>query len=124
MIEVKTKIHDSVIKETLNRIGIAVEKGRWKCLYPSVYLYKTDIDGITKWFLIHFKEYYQITRGNEAYNNISEDDMKRLGYIAGLLRRWGMVECDSREVVKKFEEVTVLSKKEALNWTIIHKIKF
>lgn len=124
MIEITAKIHDSVIKETLNRIGIAIEDGDRKRLFPSVYLYITEINGERKKFLIHFKEYYQITRGSDAYNNISEEDMNRLGYIAGLLRRWGVIECDPRSIVKWAESVRVLSKKESSEWNIIHKIKF
>ncbi len=117
MIEVKLN-HEyplSVAIETLKRIGVANREK--KIIYPTAYI--VEIGG--KFFISHFKEMFQLTRGNMA--ELSESDMGRLNSVVGCMKRWGIVleACD--DITSPTEFVFVL-KKDAMvreNWTVSHK---
>jgi hypothetical protein len=134
MIEVTLKVRPNVIRETLNRIGVKVRppeptefqtRQYEKALVPSVYLYHTNIDNETKFFLIHFKEWFLLHQRN-AYDNVSQDDRDRLAFITKLLRDWGMVDCNKDETIDQLTSgnLTIVKKAEVDNWFIAHKIKF
>jgi hypothetical protein len=133
MIEISLKVNPNVVRETLNRIGVkvrppapeVVNKVYQKALAPSVYLYHTEIEGKTKFFLIHFKEWFLLTYKN-AYDNLSQDDKDRLGFVAKLLREWDMIDCDPTQTLSQLTngKLTIVKKAEVDEWFISHKIKF
>lgn len=134
MIAISLKVKPNVVRETLNRIGVKVRppessdqtgKVYHKALVPSVYLYHTTIDGDTKFFLIHFKEWFLLNQKN-AYDNVSQDDKDRLAYIAKLLNDWGMIDCDKNQTIQELTNgnVTVVRKADIADWFIAHKIKY
>ena len=116
MIEVKTISNPNLIKETLNRIGFCNKKE--KKIYPSVYLYEKD--GVQ--FLIHFKEFFLLTRKN-AYDNINKHDENRVNYVASLLKRWGLIDYIEKYKPSNDKHLSILKKDEILEYNILHKIK-
>jgi hypothetical protein len=128
MIEVTLEKAPNVVRETLSRVGIPDEKR--KVLYPSVYLVEQD----GKSFLIHFKEWFLINRPT-AFNNISEDDKTRLKYVAGLLKKWGLIQVGEDDHINDIPQtmsfkalrkadVVVGENEDKAKWTIVHKIRF
>jgi len=118
MLEVNVLVDDKVIKETLNRIGIANKKQQ--ILYPSCYLYTDEED---KKFIVHFKQLFLLTR-DSAYNAMCEDDILRRNAIAYCLRNWGLIEVKTEEIEPYNKFVFVLPHTQKENWTISHKFNF
>lgn len=115
LLKVKLLVDKKVIQETTNRIGIANKKK--KVLYPSCYIYEND----NETYLVHFKQLFELTREN-AYSNISEEDIKRRNAVAFCLKQWELIDVDD-ELIKPHDVfVFVLPYKEKLNWNINHKI--
>lgn len=129
MVEVALKVKPNIVRETLNRMGVRVRvpkkfSNRYKnAIAPSVYLYHTEIDGVQKFFLIHFKEWFLLNHKN-AYDNISQDDKDRLNYVAKLLYEWNLIDCDTSVLGVKPVKLVVVKKSESSDWFISHKIKF
>jgi len=117
LLEVKVLVDDKVIKETLNRIGIANKKK--KILYPSCYLYEQD----GKTFLVHFKQMFLLTR-DSAYNSVCEDDLLRRNAIAFCLKNWGLIEVGDEEIEPHNKFVFVLPHNQKMEWKISHKFNF
>jgi len=117
LLEVKVLVDDKVIKETLNRIGIANKMK--KILYPSCYLYETE----GKHYLVHFKQMFLLTR-ETAYNAVCEDDLLRRNAIAFCLRQWGLIEVNEELITPHNNYVFVLPHNEKLDWQISHKFNF
>ena len=117
LIEVIPKVDVKIISETLSRIGIANKKD--KILYPSCYLY----ENFDKFYIVHFKELFALTRPN-AYLNISLSDIERKNSIICRLAHWQLIEIVNFELIKACNEfVYTLSYNDKINenWTIIHK---
>jgi hypothetical protein len=117
MIEVIPKVDIKIINETLSRIGIANKKER--ILYPSCYLYQN----FEKFYIVHFKELFALTRPN-AYLNISVNDISRKNSVICRLAAWGLIEIVNFEELNNCDDfIFVLSHKEKKlnNWKVIHK---
>jgi hypothetical protein len=115
LIEVKLLKKDSIIKETLQRVGIANRKER--ILYPSCYLYEND----NKYYIVHFKELFLLDK-EDSYNNISEKDIERKNAIIYCLYNWGLVDVDLKLIEPHNERVFVLNHSQKRLWDIRHKI--
>lgn len=118
MIEIKLKVDELVVVETLSRMGIANK--REKILYPSCYLFKKDDSPST--YICHFKEIF--SSKENGFDNVSKDDLARRDSIIFCLNKWGLIELvhpDSLVDHDKF--VFVLPFKDKQDWMIKHKIK-
>lgn len=115
LIEIKLLADEKVIKETITRIGIANKKR--KILYPSCYLYKN----FEKYYIIHFKSMFTLTRAN-GYNNLSNQDIERRNSIIFCLENWGLISVVNSDDIKPHNEyVYVLPHTEKNKWQICHK---
>lgn len=117
LIEIVPKVDLKVIEETLSRIGIANKKE--KILYPSCYLFQN----IEKYYIVHFKELFALTRPN-AYLNISDTDISRKNSVICRLASWGLIEIVNFEDLKSCDDfifVLPYKEKKINNWKIIHK---
>ena len=115
-VEVKLISDFLVIKETLERIGIANRKT--KVITPSVYvLHKQG-----KYFIIHFKELLAL---DGFKHNINETDISRRNAIVSLLSNWGMVEILDDDIYQEdlAEQIFVLPFSEKQNYKINHKYR-
>lgn len=118
MIEIKLKkgIEPKVVIETLSRIGIANK--REKVLYPSCYLYLDS----GKSYIGHFKEIYALKEG--GFNNISEDDIKRLNSVTLCLKKWDLIDIVDKKKLEETENfIFILPFKDKNQWKISHKIR-
>jgi hypothetical protein len=112
-IEVTLKEHFSIVRESLDRIGIASKEK--KILNPSCYL----LHKRGKYYIIHFKNLLKMD-GKET--NYSEEDEIRQSSIARLLEDWGLVEIINEDGLPEDNVfVFVLPFKEKAEWQIIHK---
>lgn len=115
LLEIQCLVDKKVIKESLSRIGIADKKR--KILYPSVYLYEKD----GKDYLVHFKQMFLLGDKEDAYNNISEEDIHRLYAIAFCLKNWKLINVDEEKIKEHERFVFVLPYSQKNEWRIIHK---
>ena len=105
-----------VIKETLERIGIANRK---TCVItPSVYILHKQ----GSYYIIHFKELLAL---DGFKHNINETDICRRNAIITLLSNWGMVEIEDDDVYQEIleEQIFVLPYAEKSNYKINHKYR-
>lgn len=107
-----------VIKETLERIGIANRET--KKLYPSCYVHQDN----DKTYISHFKE---LLRNPQ----MEEGDLKRKNTIVWLLTKWNLIKIvDSIQEKQIFENILpkrifILSKEQKdSGWTISNKVHF
>ena len=114
MIEVILMADKKVVIETLSRIGVVNKKK--KILFPSCYLY--DEEGKIK--IAHFKELFALTR-DDAYNNVSEDDILRLKSTVWNLRNWGLINVNDENVEPHNKYIFVLPFKDKEFYQISHK---
>ena len=115
LLKIELLADKKVIQETLNRMGISNK--RKKVLYPSCYVYEKD----EEFFLVHFKQLFTMTRDN-AYDNISEQDIVRRNSIAFCLKNWGLIDIDEKFIDPHDSYVFVLPYEEKGEWDITHKI--
>ena len=112
-IEVVLKEHFSIVRESLDRIGIASKDK--KVLNPSCYL----LHKRGKYYIIHFKNLLKMDGKETNYN---EEDEIRQSSIARLLEDWGLVEIMNDDVLPEDNVfVFVLPFKQKNEWQIIHK---
>jgi hypothetical protein len=114
LLEIKLIAEPKVIIETCNRIGIANKKDN--ILYPSCYLYTIN----NKFYLVHFKQMFILTREN-GYNNICDDDIIRRNAIAFCLKNWGLIEVSNEDITPYNKFVYVLPFDQKKDWKICHK---
>lgn len=118
MIGINVKIckDEAVIIETLERLGIGVQ--RTKTMYPSAYMmmYKGQYK------ICHFKELLSLD-GNDV--NITDEDIQRRDSIIKLLEKWGLIKVDDASFKQDFETVFVyvLPHTEKVEWKINHKYR-
>jgi len=113
-LEIKLLKDDKVIIESLTRIGIPNRnKG---ILYPSCYLYQKD----GKTFLCHFKQMFSLIR-EDAYNNITDEDINRRNAIAFCLKKWGLIDVAEEAIQPHNITIFVLPYGEKSKWEITHK---
>jgi hypothetical protein len=105
-----------VIKETLERIGIANRKT--KVITPSVYILHKQ----GKYYIIHFKELLAL---DGFKRNLTETDISRRNAIISLLKNWDMIEiCEDGVYQPELEEqIFVLPYKEKHDYKINHKYR-
>lgn len=115
LLKINLKAEKRIIQETLNRMGISNKKE--KVLYPSCYIYEEN----DEFFLVHFKQLFMIAREN-AYDNISEQDILRRNSIAFCLKNWNLIDIDEQAINPHDSYVFVLPYEEKKNWKINHKI--
>lgn len=127
MVEVKLLVDFKIVKETLARMGIANKKQ--KILYPSCYLYQN----FEKFYIVHFKELFLLSRP-DGYMNICSEDIARKNSIIFCLIQWGLIEVDGVELDSKGKIISVpdklkphdkfvfvLKNTEKFDWQILHK---
>lgn len=116
LIEVEPLVDLKIINETLSRMGIANKKR--KIIYPSAYIYQN----FEKYYLAHFKQLFLLLR-EDAYPNVSEEDLDRLNSIAFCLEKWKLVKilCEIEEVQNHSKFIFVLPFKDKNGWEISHK---
>jgi hypothetical protein len=114
---VKLKEDFSVVRETLERIGIRSDKE--KILWPSCYVVQTDKDGLYR--IVHFKHLY-MSIGKES--NIDDTDVLRTKTITQLLYNWDLV--DPLEEIDEImiEKIDILKASEKKEYSIKHKFRF
>lgn len=111
----------SIIKETLERIGIKAEEQ--KKFYPSCYLVEEN----GEYKIYHFKELFLKDGKQSTY---TDKDMYRRNTICFLLKNWGLIELDEsvkdKEDVNSIlvEKVDVLPFPEKHKYRICHKYLF
>lgn len=118
LIEVELVQDYNVIVETLSRLGIANKKK--KILFPTCYLYPS----CEKYYIVHFKEMFLLTRPN-GYNNMSMEDYGRKNSIIWNLIQWGLIKLPNNRDEFCIEPhdtfIYVLPFKEKAEWDIQHK---
>ena len=114
--EVKLISDFLVIKETLERIGIANRKTQ--VITPSVYILHKQ----GKYYIIHFKELLAL---DGFKHNINDTDISRRNAIISLLSNWDMVEILETGIYQKelAEQIFVLPFSEKRDYTINHKYR-
>jgi hypothetical protein len=112
-INVKLLKDVAVIIETLERLGVGVE--RTKTMFPSAYLMKYKDD----FRIMHFKEMLALD-GNEV--NLSEEDFQRRDSIIQLLVKWGLVKVEDN-LREDTVFIYVLPYTEKVEWKINHKYR-
>ncbi len=114
--EVKLISDFLVIKETLERIGIANRKTQ--VITPSVYILHKQ----GKYYIIHFKELLAL---DGFKHNINDTDISRRNAIISLLSNWDMVEILDDGIYQKelAEQIFVLPFAEKRDYTINHKYR-
>ena len=115
LLEVQCLVDKKVIKESLNRIGIADKKR--KILYPSVHLHEQD----GRDYLVHFKQMFLLGDNEDAYNNISEEDIHRLHAIAFCLKNWKLIDVEEEQIKNHDRFVFVHPHSQKAEWKIINK---
>lgn len=115
LLEINLLVEPKVVIETCNRIGIANKKE--KILYPSCYLYNKD----DTYYLVHFKQMFELTR-KDCYNNICDEDIVRRNAIAFCLKNWGLIMVEDVLIEPHNKFVYVLPYAEKRDWKISHKI--
>lgn len=109
----------SVLRETLERIGIANKKE--KKIFPSCYAKKEG--GKVK--IYHFKELLK-------QPNMNADDIKRKNTIVWLLTKWNLIKIKDEKLTESVisnmldSKIFILPKqqKDKEEWNIIHKFHF
>jgi hypothetical protein len=117
IIPVKLLVDEKIVIETCQRIGIGDRKN--KILYPSCYLWKDE----GSYYIVHFKELFVLTKDN-AFNNISEEDILRRNAIIYCLKQWKLIDVDEKLIEPYNQFVFVLSHKDKSTWQIKHKISY
>lgn len=115
-IELPTKDHFNMIKETLTRIGMPGGSQDFPKLYQSCHiLYRKK-----KYYIVHFKEMFIL---DGLPSSLSESDLLRRDTIINLLRQWNLLDVipgqDLRE--PSFNLVKVLRKDESHGWELTPK---
>lgn len=116
MIEIKLKRDFAVIRETLERIGIANRKTQ--ILTPSCYVIFKD----QKYFIAHFKEL--LSNNDEII--IPQKDIDRQHAICSMLQNWESISIvDEKTIYQKElkEKIFVLPYSEKKNYKINHKVR-
>lgn len=114
-VEVNLKASFPVIRETLERVGIA--NNSKKEVYPSCYLLHKK----GKYYVIHFKNLLKLD--GKTVTNFDANDKNREDNIALLLEKWGLVEIVNKEQLEKTEPsfIFVLSHDKRNEYKIVHK---
>ncbi|MFW6130265.1 MAG: translational repressor RegA [Atribacterota bacterium] len=109
----------SVVRETLERVGIINKKK--KIFVPSCYVLGTEDEDIYR--IVHFKELFPLVNRESNYD---EDDKLRRNTIIYLLKNWKLVEPLDQNDISEFlhKKIPVLPHSQKDEYKIIHKFKF
>lgn len=124
-IKVVLKKKFSIVKETLERMGIVSTKKKKKFIFPSCHILDTTLEheGEKVYTIVHFKECFAL-QGKEL--DVPEVDIARLKTITYFLDKWGLVSVidptDISEILHS--QVDVISKAEKENYRVVHKYRF
>ena len=116
LVWVKLKKPFLVVKETLNRIGVASKKEN--TLYQSCHiLHKKG-----RYAIVHFKELF-ILDGKGA--DLSEHDIARRNTIVNLLIEWGLIELEKADQTKEptvsIGTIKIITSSDKKNWKLVSK---
>lgn len=120
VIEVELTKPFSVLRETLERIGIANRNE--KKIFPSCYAKKMNDSKVA---IFHFKELLKKP-------TLDEDDVKRKNTIIWLLIKWNLIKINDEKVRQDIasnmlqKKIFILPKKQKdeEKWEIVHKFHF
>ncbi len=114
-IELKHPDDFLLVKESLTRIGIAINKS--KTLYQTAHiLHKRG-----KYYICHFKELFTL---DGKPSTISQEDIERRNLIASLLSDWGLLVIKYPADIEKklpLHSVKILAFKEKHEWQLVSK---
>jgi hypothetical protein len=118
-VPVRLKEDFSVVRETLERVGVINKKK--KIFIPSCYVVGTDDEDVYR--IVHFKELFPLV-GRET--NYSEDDEARRNTIVFLLKNWNLIEPIDQKDISTYlgKKIPVLPHDQKNEYNIIHKFKF
>jgi len=123
-VKVDIKVPFSVIKETLERIGIV--NNETKKIYPSCYIVEEIVEGKVEHKIYHFKELF-IKEGKQSsfFDKNDDKDLYRRNTIIYLLQEWGLIKVLSNNVEGILvEKIDVVSHKMKHLYKICHKYLF
>lgn len=120
-IPVKIITDESVVKETLQRIGIPNKKD--KVLYQTCHLIEKD----DFFCIIHFKEYFGINNDNLNMIKMNEEDFKRRNTIIHLLHKWKLIELNEEQLgyfndKHSEQRMFVLNYHDKMSWDLRMKV--
>lgn len=118
-VSVKLKEDFSVVRETLERVGVINRKK--KLFVPSCYIVGTDKENVYN--IVHFKELFTVIGRETTYTH---DDELRRNTVVLLLKNWNLLEPVDTSDISEYlpEKIPVLSHKDKPHYTIVHKFKF
>lgn len=118
-ITVKLNKDFSVVRETLERIGIINKKD--KVIYPSCYCVESKQEGVYK--IVHFKELFPLFGRETDFN---KTDKLRRNTTVLLLKNWKLIELVTPEEIDEIQsdKLSVLKHSEKPDYKIVHKFKF
>ncbi|MDV7391999.1 translational repressor RegA [Arthrospira platensis SPKY1] len=114
-VEIRLKNPDdfNVIRETLSRIGIAVESSRM--LYQSCHILHKQ----GKYYIVHFKECHRLDGRPDTF---SVEDLARRNTISNMLAEWGLLELvnptKTATPVLPPSQIKVIPFRDKENWTL------
>lgn len=123
-VEVKLVDSENFLKiaETLTRMGVA--SSHENTLYQSAHILHKRIDGVSKYFIVHFKQMYLLDGRNSTF---SSDDQARLNTIIKMLCQWDLISlANPRQELIPFapaNKIYIIPYKEKKNWNLIQKYK-
>ena len=116
MVEIELKRDFNVVRETLERMGIA--NRHTKVITPSCYLISKD----KKYFITHFK--YLLSDNTDK--PIPQQDIDRQNSIISMLANWDSISIVNETGVYQeelMEKIFVLKYSEKAEYIISHKVK-
>lgn len=111
------------VKETLTRMGIMSRRN--KTLYQSCHILHKSRNGVSRYWIIHFKSLFKLD-GHVNQTEFTDEDRMRTNTIAKMLEEWGLVKVvpPVNATSGPFCEpgaIGVLSFKEKASWKLVEK---
>jgi hypothetical protein len=115
-IKVELLTEYSIVCETLERIGIVNKKE--KKIYPSCYCHKVVNNGVTEYYICHFKEMFTLQGKPSTFSNL---DKLRLKTIVYFLEKWNLIKSSTviDQILK--EKIDIVKHSDKKDYKIIHK---
>jgi len=114
MLEITLSEPDDFLKvrETLTRIGVASRRDN--ILYQSCHILHKQ----GRYFIVHFKELFLL---DGKKSNLELSDVQRRNTIAVLLQDWGLIDIQSKDMVKDcapMRQIKIISYKDKDGWEL------
>lgn len=114
MLEITLSEPDDFLKvrETLTRIGVASRRDN--ILYQSCHILHKQ----GRYFIVHFKELFLL---DGKKSNLELSDVQRRNTIAVLLQDWGLIDIQSKDIVKDcapMRQIKIISYKDKDGWEL------